>query len=562
MTQPSSSPFETEERETLLALAPPTAPQGVNVRLGVRWAQVSWHPPTAADEPVDDYLLAVSPGSQTIRFDAATTATMLIALAPGRSYTVFVAARNDAGSSGWISSRPFELVYAAAGESGGSALLDAEIFEDLLSLDDEVLRAWLSTTDDLDIELALAATPPAQRPRVLACIEPEERAETLRKKFASPPTPEPQTALVRYSESFQPPRPPVQPIIPQPEIVIEIPPVARPRRRSFLWLVAAAPMLILAIYLIGAIPRWLPQPVETNLEGTVQALVAARMTDESALLAGRAVEIAVTASPQVTIPPTPAAAAPAIYALPAVDLLNVRSGPGEGYAVVDTLPAGTQVALLERSEDSDWVYISAGRVEGWVASWLLTVLGDPQPLSILSAPLPTAVIPGAVATPTTTAPEEDPSLLVAVTVEPTATSSALALPVATMSAELLASPCLMGGYFWLIHPVEITVYNQVTFHWGFSTPLLPECGFEVRVWRDGDISRGVHDAVIDNKNGAIKAINGNEYQLDIPYMYNLPSVTGPAHYWWTVSIVQIEPTYHNFQRQADPIRFYVDRIVQ
>lgn len=560
MTQPSSPQFETDERETLLALAPPAAPQAVNVRLGVRWVQVSWHPPAASGEPVDDYLLAVSPGSQTIRFDAATTATVLIALAPGRSYTVFVAARNDAGSSGWISSRPFELIYATAGESGGSALLDAEIFEDLLLLDDEALRSWLSTADDLDLMLALAATPPAHRPRILSCVEPEDRAEKLREQFAPPP--EPQTALVRYNEIFQPPRPPIQPIIPQPEIVIEIPPAARPRRRNLLWLAAAAPMLILAIYVIGAIPRWLPEPAETNLEGTVQALVAARMTEESAPVTEREIQSVVTPSPQVTTLPTPTAATPAIYALPAVDLLNVRSGPGEGYAVVETLPAGAQVALLERSEDSNWVYISAGRVEGWVASWLLKVVGDPQPLSIRSAPPPTIVIPEVVAPPTTAA-EEDPSLLVAVmTAESTAPSSALALPEVTASTELQASPCLMGGYFWLIHPVEKTVYNQVTFHWGFSTPLPPECGFEVRIWRDGDIPRGVHDAMIDNKNGAIKAINGNEYRLDIPFMYNLPSVTGTAHYWWTVAIVQIEPDYYNFERQADPSRFYVDRLAQ
>ncbi|MBX2997053.1 MAG: SH3 domain-containing protein [Caldilineaceae bacterium] len=566
MTQPSSPHLKADERAALLALTPPAAPQAVTVRLGVRWVQVSWQPPpTNADAPVDDYLLAVSPGSETIRFDADTTGTVLIALSPGRSYTVFVAARNDAGSSGWISSRPFELIYAAAGESEGSALLNAELFEDLLLLDDEALRDWLSTTDDLDLKLAIAAAPPAQRSRIFDCVEPVDRSGRLRQQFASPPPPEPQTAIVPYHERFQPPRPPAQPIMAQPEIVIEIPAAPRPQRRSLLWLGAAAPILILAILLISAIPRWLPQPVETHLEGTVEALVAARMTDEAAPLTQR--EIVVTPSPAATLPsPTvETTAAPAIYAIPAVDLLNVRSGPGEVYPVVETLPAGAQVALLARDDESDWVYISAGRVEGWVASWLLTAVDDPQTLAVRPLPPTTVASPEApIVTSTSVTAEASPLLVAEISVEPTPSSLTAAASEATVaaSADLLASPCLMGGYFWLIHPIEKTVYNQVTFHWGFSTPLPPECGFEVRIWRDGDIPRGVHDAVIDNQNGAIKSINGNEYQLDIPFLYNLPSVTGSAHYWWTVSIVQIEPTYRNFERQADPIRFYVDRIVR
>jgi hypothetical protein len=561
MMQPSTP--HAEEREATLALAPPSAPRGVDVRMGVRWVQVTWQPPDD-NAPVEDYLLAVSPGSQTIRFDPATTQTVLIALAPGQSYTVFVAARNDAGSSGWISSRPFELIYTAAGHSVGSALMDAEIFEDLLLLDDEALRAWLSTTDEVDLSLALASTPPAQRPRLLDCIGPEERAERFRRQFAPPPPPppEPQTAIVLYQEIFQPPRLPEQPLVPQPEIIIEIPMAPRPRRQNRLWLAALLPILILAIGLFSALPRLLPQSTDPHLEGTVEALVAARMTAEAAPVLVR--EIVVTPSPQATMPPSPTVeTATEIYARPAVDLLNIRSGPGELYPVRQTLPAGVQVALLGRNDESDWVYISAGQVEGWVAGWLLTIVGDPEGLAIrsaLPAPTPTAMTTAApITSPAAPTAEDRPLLASAIAAEPTATPVEPS-PTQVAAGELLDSPCLLPGYSWLIHPIEKTVYNQVTFHWGFSTPLPPECGFEVRVWRDGDIPRGVHDAVLDNKNGAIKSINGNEYQLDIPFLYNLPSVTGTAHYWWTVAIVQIEPTYYNFERKADPIRFYVDVI--
>jgi hypothetical protein len=428
-------------------------------------------------------------------------------------------------------------------------------------LDDEALRSWLISTEDLDLELALTATPSTQRPRILNCIEPAERAEKLREKFAPPPPPEPQTAIVRYNEIFQPPRLPDRSIVPQPEIVIEIPPArSRPQRRKHWWLVALLPILLLGIYLLSALPRGGSQPTETYLEGTVEALVAARMTDESAPVTEA--EIAVIPSPQVTTPPTPilaTATAPLLYAQPAVELINVRSGPGEAYPVLQTLPAGVQVALLQQ-DISGWVYVSAGKVEGWVASWLLTTINDPQLQAIRAAtPTPTlsiAIFPAATLAPTPVE-ETSPLPIASVAAEPTPLPSAL--PEST-AAEFASSPCLVGGYFWLIYPVEITIYNQVTFHWGFSAPLPPECGFEVRVWRDGDIPKGVHDAVLDNQNGAIKAVNGNEYQLDIPFMYNLPSVTGTAHYWWTVVIVQIEPTYYDLERQADPSRFYVDVI--
>jgi hypothetical protein len=120
------------------------------------------------------------------------------------------------------------------------------------------------------------------------------------------------------------------------------------------------------------------------------------------------------------------------------------------------------------------------------------------------------------------------------------------------------SPCLMGGHFWLIHPVEITVYDQVSFRWGFSAPLPKECGFEVSVWRVDGSPRGVHDAVADNKNGVVKLSRQNEYRLDVPFMHNLPSVAGSGDYLWTVSIVEIEPTYRSFNRNATPSRFYLE----
>ncbi|KAA9007131.1 SH3 domain-containing protein [Histidinibacterium aquaticum] len=50
--------------------------------------------------------------------------------------------------------------------------------------------------------------------------------------------------------------------------------------------------------------------------------------------------------------------------------VNMRSGPGTGYAVLETLPEGTEARLLERQDG--WARIEVvGGGTGWMADWLL-----------------------------------------------------------------------------------------------------------------------------------------------------------------------------------------------
>ncbi|GIV81412.1 MAG: hypothetical protein KatS3mg051_0766 [Anaerolineae bacterium] len=53
--------------------------------------------------------------------------------------------------------------------------------------------------------------------------------------------------------------------------------------------------------------------------------------------------------------------------------LNMRTGPGTGFAVIVTLPAGTALALEARNEDISWVLTHTldGAWRGWVASLYL-----------------------------------------------------------------------------------------------------------------------------------------------------------------------------------------------
>jgi hypothetical protein len=72
----------------------------------------------------------------------------------------------------------------------------------------------------------------------------------------------------------------------------------------------------------------------------------------------------------------------------------------------------------------------------------------------------------------------------------------------------------------------------------------------VRVWRDGEPPQGIHDAVLDNKEGRVEALGNNTYRL-VADISNTPAVLGRAgEYNWTVNLVQIKPEYKDLGIQA------------
>ena len=52
------------------------------------------------------------------------------------------------------------------------------------------------------------------------------------------------------------------------------------------------------------------------------------------------------------------------------EIVNVRQGPGLTYEVVRTLHKGDTLTVL--GSEGDWLKVQDGRVEGWVANWLVT----------------------------------------------------------------------------------------------------------------------------------------------------------------------------------------------
>jgi hypothetical protein len=72
----------------------------------------------------------------------------------------------------------------------------------------------------------------------------------------------------------------------------------------------------------------------------------------------------------------------------------------------------------------------------------------------------------------------------------------------------------------------------------------------------GEPQAGVHDAVLDHREGRIEAIGRNRYRLKVSDIRYARGVLGRAGiYNWTVAIVQVDPNYAEFGLQAVPARF-------
>lgn len=65
------------------------------------------------------------------------------------------------------------------------------------------------------------------------------------------------------------------------------------------------------------------------------------------------------------------------------DYARMRSGPGTTYSQVETIPYNATVSVLGRNTVGDWIKVEYNGIQGWVASWLLTVHGDINSLPVL-----------------------------------------------------------------------------------------------------------------------------------------------------------------------------------
>jgi hypothetical protein len=161
-------------------------------------------------------------------------------------------------------------------------------------------------------------------------------------------------------------------------------------------------------------------------------------------------------------------------------------------------------------------------------------------------PMPTDTPLPPTATPTTTP-------------TPTATSTPSPTPtrIINLTATQTPTPSSPIGTFTLLNPnvSDDTASGIIDFEWQWQGIIPPEYGFEIRVWREGNIPTGVHNSVLDNQNGIIKNVGGDTYQLSVD-IKDAAGVQGQSGtYFWTVALVQISPAYQDLGQQAEPISF-------
>jgi hypothetical protein len=178
--------------------------------------------------------------------------------------------------------------------------------------------------------------------------------------------------------------------------------------------------------------------------------------------------------------------------------LNLRQGPGTRFSIINVLQAGDVLTITNISPDLYWINVitSEGQA-GWVSAL-------PQHISLVT--------------------------------------------------NLDEQSVAIGPLLIQSRSLDRTEFGLTEFVWQWDGELTQNQGFEVRVWRDGEVPLGIHNAVLDNRAGKIEALGNNTYRLIVDIKH-APGVTGPGNYLWTVLVVQIGPDYRELGIQADPAPF-------
>ncbi len=154
-------------------------------------------------------------------------------------------------------------------------------------------------------------------------------------------------------------------------------------------------------------------------------------------------------------------------------------------------------------------------------------------------------------TPTATPTPPPPTNTATATIPPTATP--FPTPVKRVPAAT-PTPSLTSGVFTLLNPItlEPATNGMTEFRWQWTGPLPPGIGFEVRVWREGELPAGAHDAVLDNQQGHVKSLGDNRYRLNTDIAYASGVQNRAGEYLWTVALVRVDPAYEDLGIQAAP----------
>jgi serine/threonine protein kinase len=303
----------------------------------------------------------------------------------------------------------------------------------------------------------------------------------------------------------------------------------------------------------------LGHPVVVEAPGTVIAEKEGA-TAASLTLSPTAQAIAVTQAPAKAQAPAPAsrrAISPYVWIL------------GGLAAVVVLAMGGLALALAVAMRGSSTLPASQPGGQPTAAPQAIAVADSPSP-SATAQPTPTPV-----STPTPP-PTDTPVPLPSNTPLPSPTATPLPSPTATptpappptatakpatSAPTATQAPAVASGQFTLLKPVapDNSTQGSTVFEWQWGSPLAGGQGFEVRVWREGEPPKGVHNAVEDNKNGNVMALGNNAYRLTVDISQAAGVQGRSGDYLWAVVLVQVSPEYKDLGIQSPPghLRFDV-----
>jgi lipoprotein-anchoring transpeptidase ErfK/SrfK len=166
-------------------------------------------------------------------------------------------------------------------------------------------------------------------------------------------------------------------------------------------------LLMVAIWWIDRLPALAEPGRGTPLSiasPSATSPTAARLAVAVAIPSPTTVPLTPTTPGPIRLRPTPTPAA-ATLAPPMIvagaNGVNVRSGPGTGYARIGSLDPGTQAQMLGRY--GDWWQIEYDGGPAWVAGWVVTAYNAddvpqvellPAPSSLPPTPIPPSATPG------------------------------------------------------------------------------------------------------------------------------------------------------------------------
>lgn len=124
-----------------------------------------------------------------------------------------------------------------------------------------------------------------------------------------------------------------------------------------------------------------PLEVDTGIWGVALLSLQANLPNT---LPGQNVTFVVFGDAELVseVPPEKQATLPTLSAQPTVSI-NLRCGPGTGYAVVGALTPGAEITLTRRNDAGDWAQFMYEDSVAWVYLSLLTIEGDVDGLPII-----------------------------------------------------------------------------------------------------------------------------------------------------------------------------------